>query len=141
MMKKGRTRTQADAVALLKDTVDFYSRDPESLRAYVEKGENGFGECLYRTRDGRCCAVGRHLRNPEHTQQFFPAKVVSEISYLETRLQPQSRGFPLDFWVAIQVLHDDSNHWTKKGISYKGKRKVDQIRKWIRKNIPVPRKG
>lgn len=126
-------RTQAEALALLQDEVDFYGADP-SRRAVVETDDSP--RCYYHAPDGRCCAVGRHLSDPAEFELRFPGIPVNDVEQsvvggIRTFLKPEVRGFPIELWNMLQSLHDNSMFWTATGLSDKGQNQVDYIRQRI----------
>lgn len=43
-------------------------------------------------------------------------------------LKPQYRGHEVEFWVALQTLHDIFNHWCKEGLTELGKSFVANLK-------------
>jgi len=125
-------QTQVTALALLKETVSFYSKDPAKRRA---QGTDNF--CSYATDDGRFCAVGRKLINPRKTEKVLPSKDVYCID-IERRLRMEFRGFPIKVWSMLQRLHDQSHNWETTGLSEMGKESVSDIKFWIRNESGLP---
>ena len=97
---------------ILKDTVDYYSEDPEGRRAVDINGD-----CLYTTDDGRHCAVGRYMR-PEFLDAEWPENngvgVHGLSSNVDYYLKHEVRGINEDFWRDLQDIHDKVGHWFKR---------------------------
>lgn len=80
------------------ETVRFYHRNPDQV------GWNpALESCCYLSPDGRKCAVGRCLLNPELPE---PSQPVYRFGDLDSHLKPQYRGHELREWRSLQDLHD-----------------------------------
>ena len=111
----------------LLESLDFYSKDPDNLRA----SDGGCG-CTYSPMDkpgNKGCMIGRHLSAEQQEEADCPDndtnwnKVVGNLEdipekliYLETR-----------FLVKCQILHDSKLNWGSYGLSHEGKRMVSGI--------------
>lgn len=109
-------------LSILRETVAYYKEDV-SRRAYVPDVDSG-GVCKYHTEDGRVCAVGRYLSNPE--EQAKDACGVSSLAVrydgLDSILKEEVRGLSMDFWIKLQGLHDTNFHWNDEGMTPAGER-------------------
>ena len=94
---------------ILKETIDFYSEDPEGRRAVDNNGD-----CEYTTDDGRHCAIGRYMR-PEfldtewHSNNGVGVNGLS--SYVDYYLKHEVRGLDENFWRDLQDMHDVVGYW------------------------------
>lgn len=93
---------------VLKETVDYYSEDFDRRSVF----NNG---CFYFS-EGRMCAVGRCLIDPEGFEEN--AKDISgdtTISHLKDKVdfnfKDEYKGLPINFWSSIQELHDKDKFW------------------------------
>ena len=117
---------------IIDDTVSYYSENV-TLRAQLADGS-----CVYtEPKTHRHCAIGRWL-SPEgvlltqgSTQN---ARGLDETmarldvgANLDTLLVPAVRGKPLDFWVALQQLHDNGDYWDLSGLTAIGLCKVNSL--------------
>ena len=120
---------------IIDDMVQYYSAD------VTQRAQNVDGACVYTDpATHHHCAVGRWL-SPEgvlltqgSTQN---ARGLNETmtrldvgANLDTLLVPQARGKPLDFWAALQQLHDNDDYWNlsmRSGLTDIGLRKVNSL--------------
>lgn len=107
--------TREEKLALLEETVDYYSQDPENRRAVN-------GGCQYATKDGRQCAVGRLLPfevaralTLELEKKLSDTDVVAVWDYL-----PQNvRRFGQSFLLKLQLIHDGHSYWKPDGFNFR----------------------
>lgn len=136
---------------LLKETVEYYSEDPEGRR-----GMNG-GMCSYKTEDGKMCAVGRCIIHPELFQeagagdfdnllQYIPDYDFEDLAEKDIEnlgddhegniskiLKPEYKHLTdLQFWSTLQSLHDYCNFWNKKGLTEEGIIEVKKLEKYCK---------
>lgn len=88
---------------IIQETIDFYTEDPSQVAKVTG------GSCLYETKDGRHCAVGRCMTK-------VPGKLINQVCAvdaigmleikLEDQLKEQYRGHSITFWTKLQELHD-----------------------------------
>lgn len=132
------TQTPMTAKQIVDETVSYYSEDT-SRRSFVTD-EEGRDKCIYRTKDGRMCAVGRCLTDEaakEFGQVMEDASGLAALanpgeyseSGLDPLLRPQYHGHSLEFWCELQRLHDWGRNWSDDGISPEGKSYADTIAK------------
>ena len=99
----------------------------ETVAAYTSKTRAvEIGGCRYFT-NGRCCAIGRCMIDPEKYKDY--AGDAESFQDLDSLLKPEYRGFPIDFWLALQYLHDIPMNWNNEGLSENGKTTVERIKK------------
>lgn len=131
-MKKALTKKQTKMLDILKDTKDYYSKDPNSLRA-----KSGFWDCYYINDDGDKCAVGRYLNEKDLNYIKSKHKLDNSVDTLiDDGFFKHSKiitKLPLQFWKDVQNFHDMDYYWnkSKNTISQKG---LDWTLK-IKKNI------
>ena len=99
---------------ILKDTRDYYSKDPANRRSMSEDGQ-----CMYTWGDNHC-AVGRYLE-PEHQHESWDWNndSITDIceageSYnIDWVLRDDVHGLDSEFWRDLQSFHDDENNWLR----------------------------
>lgn len=147
-------RTQADAIALIDETVVFYGADPKNRRSIsmVNNEETG---CLYDSGDGRRCAVGRCLLNSVEVQEklgdtkntpraaHLPDRLGFEGRTLDSLLKPQYRGYPGGMWTLLQKLHDNPDNWDMDStmlpaLTARGIGEVRTAKEWVRIHSRLP---
>lgn len=97
-------------IEVLNETYFFYMSDPS------RRGMDKKGSCLYRTEDGKKCAVGRCMRRPTiemsgAADSMYRDRAEHYEIELEDRLKPQYMGLPIRFWSMLQHWHDDQYDW------------------------------
>tara|TARA_Y100000401_G_C8224713_1_gene175093 strand:- start:229 stop:642 length:414 start_codon:yes stop_codon:yes gene_type:complete len=122
---------------LLEDTVKYYSEDT-SRRAVVNNNE-----CMYTTKEGQHCAVGRWLQDYYKTTGWIDNEGCSVDDLLGetgTIKQPyrtdelfveEVQHIPRWFWMDLQSLHDNNAFWDEDGLTETGVEKVDTLREDI----------
>ena len=117
---------------IIDETVNYYSADV-SRRATDKETDS----CEYLTSDGRMCAVGRCLRRcllQDRNNRYLSGPVESLTNFgketlnVEEVLQEEYRGFPIDFWSVLQVLHDRDSNWTSTGLTKQGSDNVAELK-------------
>ena len=108
----------------LNETVEFYSVDPNGRRAF--NAEN-FGQCHYKTSDGRKCAVGRLFKRGEYSKNYDTRAFIYLPLKKGVKRLRDTYGF--DFLESLQRLHDTSTNWESDGLSETGKREVEYIKR------------
>lgn len=91
--------------------------------------------CMYRTDDGRMCAVGMCMNVAAIDKYGNYVGSISEISGkinngaegLDLIFKEEYRGHDVSFWDDLQSLHDYRYYWTLEGLSEDGKEKVEQL--------------
>lgn len=120
------TELQQKMLDELDDMVKYYSEDT-SRRAYIST----ISGCIYITKDGRKCAVGRKLPDEILKNKDFLEKFNSGCTYLDIRinvLKSDLLGLPSGFWTDIQRLHDSSPNWILNDLSETGKHLAEIIK-------------
>ena len=109
---------------LLKDTVDYYSKDPANRRCVTDDGD-----CCY-TWGKNHCAVGRYLK-PEYQKEDWSENNSSVYQLYENSdnmsidqfLIDKTHGLDYDFWIRLQDMHDTMSNWEEWDMDIDGKRK------------------
>jgi hypothetical protein len=104
---------------ILKDTVDYYRKDPVGRRAVDINGD-----CLYTTEDGKHCAIGRYMREEFLDTEWKENNGVGVnglSSNVDYYLRHDVRGLDEDFWRDLQDMHDIVGHW------YRGDRLTEPV--------------
>jgi hypothetical protein len=122
---------QKTKLEILQETVAYYAADPVGRRAKLG------AKCMYRTPEGRRCAVGRCMTKASvvayaayiGTVKNLVSTVLNGayIGYDTVVRQPLKRnyqGHNLNFWDDLQALHDNNTYWTESGLSAEGQQFV-----------------
>ena len=101
---------------ILKDTIDYYEKDPSKRRCLTDDGD-----CMY-TWGNKHCAVGRFLRK-EYQDETWDGnnKSANELAQEEERsndeynidwcLVENVHGLDVNFWSRLQDIHDIVGNW------------------------------
>jgi hypothetical protein len=117
---KMKTKTKLE---IIDETVAYYSEDV-SRRAIISSGS--MSPCLYLTKDGRMCAVGRCLseKGLEIYGNLSSCFTYGMIKYMKPGYVIEDSGF----WANLQELHDSNDFWDKDGLSPNGALKVIELK-------------
>ena len=105
---------------IIRDTVQFFGADPKNNRC-VEDNGSGNSRCMYTDSQDRHCAIGRFLLPEHQTLEFAEEHINENVEHLnedrclDEMLVLEARGFPINFWNDLQMLHDGDNNWEKTG--------------------------
>lgn len=116
-IKRSRTKEE-----LLENTINFYNTSNRAIDNY---------ECVYRSKDGKACAIGREISDKTASNIIFASGnylgVSSDLVYdmLPKRLRNLSKSYLID----IQKLHDNHTNWSEEGLSTIGIICVERIMK------------
>lgn len=125
---------------VLKDTVQFYSKNP-GKRGIVYKTGFQNNSCMFLTPEGNKCAVGRYL-NKNDLKTLKACKILE--GDVESLLDPGTVGkittriiknLPIKFWQDLQSFHDADVYWNDNGMTNYGKSKAKMIEEKIAKGI------
>lgn len=88
-------------------------------------------KCKYNNAGGKHCAFGLVVINPYSLIEDYNAD--HYLGYNDNILKPQFKVFTLkyeliEFYLAIQKLHDESNNWNEFGLSEYGKQEVKRLK-------------
>ena len=103
---------------ILKDTVDYYSKDPANRRSVTDDGD-----CMY-TWGKKHCAIGRYMREEFLDTEWKENNGVGVnglSSNVDYYLRHDVRGLDEDFWRDLQDMHDIVGHW------YRGDRLTEPV--------------
>ena len=98
---------------ILKETIDYYAKDPDSRRS-VDDG----GNCRYTLGD-KHCAIGRYLKEEYQREDWiendFSVNELCEQSdagwNIDWCLRDDVHGLDADFWKNLQDFHDSHACW------------------------------
>ena len=98
---------------ILKDTIDYYAKDPDNRRSVDEDGN-----CRYTFGD-KHCAIGRYLKEEYQREDWiendFSVNELSEQSdaglNIDWCLRDDVQGLDADFWMNLQDFHDSHSCW------------------------------
>lgn len=128
MGQENIVRTKEEYLALLNETVQYYSEDT-SRRAIVN------GTCQYITSKGQMCAVGRCLKKGflNNINGHNSLTLISLLQYYkeEEIFKQKYVGFDGRFWLKLQDLHDEFKYWGENCLSPKGELLVERIERFI----------
>jgi hypothetical protein len=111
---------------IIKETVEYYSEDVKRRAIYNDA-------CVYNTKDGRHCAVGRcmlskHKKRGVKFEYNYGGSSALITSYSDEGLfSPKYRGHDIIFWGDLQALHDTHGYWDENGLTKFGRDFV----KWL----------
>ena len=98
---------------ILKDTIDYYSEDPDNRRSI-----SADGDCMY-TWGNNHCAIGRYMK-PEYQREDWSSnnESVNELCEdsvdgwnIDWCLREDVQGLDADFWSSLQGFHDSQSCW------------------------------
>lgn len=125
------------AKKLLDETVAFYN----SSNRGVDGTKEGllYGRCQYRTKEGKCCAIGRIMLK-EALEEVSKMKnypvgwlmTVTDRSASEMFIEPYDKLLNeqyIGFLDKLQKLHDNDTFWNENGLTEYGKVEVANMRK------------
>lgn len=129
-------RTKQDYLDMLENTVNYYSEDT-TRRA--TSSDYGLNSCVYISKDGKNCAVGRWINYDNFSVEdhndghaFLDLiKIDDKTGYQYTDEElfvPEAQGFYYRFWADLQDLHDANENWNKSGLTDVGKLNADKIK-------------
>lgn len=103
----------------LEDTIKYYSEDT-SRRATKIIDNHPF--CVYRSEDGRKCAIGRWILDEDYSRSLEE----NNASTLKSRevLPEWLSKFDGEFLDEVQALHDGNQYWDYDGLTRQGKKRV-----------------
>lgn len=103
----------------------------ETVLAYADPSNRGLtpnGLCCYITDDGKMCAVGRCMTDPEPWFGGITTITRNQQRPHDSFLKPQYHGHSLQFWEELQYFHDNRNFWTPTGLSDLGQQRLTSLR-------------
>lgn len=112
----------------------------ETIHTYTSNNR-GYDEdkamCVYETNDGKQCAVGRCMTQNgiaygKHLVDTGKLSAVASIHKrhplgIDTYLKPEYQGLRIEFWEALQNLHDTARNWDDRGLSKLGKERAESL--------------
>ena len=98
---------------ILKETIDYYAKDPASRRSITEDGN-----CMYTWGDTHC-AIGRYLKEEyQHENWIENENSVNELCEssedgwnIDWCLRDDVHGLDTNFWKNLQDFHDTHSCW------------------------------
>lgn len=129
-------RTEQDYQNVLDETVNFYKEDLSRRATFFDKIIEETS-CLYKTPDGRMCAVGRCLNQDvmnyeKYNQETSVDSLIEDLT--DKVFREEYQGFDTNFWQDLQNLHDLDNNWNKDQLSDRGTISYDIIVGKIKRN-------
>ena len=122
---------------VIKETSEFYEKDPKNLRSITKCPEYAITECLYLGPNGNRCAFSRVCENTERVNEILRNSEDSMASVVLTKhgfdiLKEEYRHLKNTlFWDDIQCLHDKDFFWDlqKNKLSKAGLSNLEQLYK------------
>lgn len=111
---------------IIQETADYYSADPS--RRAVDDG------CCYYFLDNKKCAIGR-LSNiarklEDVSQAYYTIEDLLSEKFSDKQIfKKEYQGHEVKFWSDLQNFHDSEKFWTKTGLSSKGRRRLQALKK------------
>ena len=106
--------TKNKMLKILKETREYYSKDPDNRRCITKDGE-----CMYTWGDNHC-AIGRYMdeeyqfetwkQNNESVIELMDSEY-NEYNDIDWCLRDDVHGLDVDFWRDLQGLHDTCSNW------------------------------
>ena len=98
---------------ILKETVEYYAKDPAGRRCLTDDGE-----CMYTWGDNHC-AIGRYLKEEYKTETWdCNNESVNELCEhnpddysVDWVLREDVQGLDSNFWAVLQDMHDTTSYW------------------------------
>ena len=99
---------------ILKDTIDYYAKDPDGRRSITDDGD-----CMY-TWGNKHCAIGRYLKEEYQDEAWEENNQSVNQLMLNTDdgdwnidwcLRDDVQGLDVDFWKNLQDFHDSHSCW------------------------------
>jgi hypothetical protein len=116
-------------LVFLEETASFYNlanRSTQLVKLYNNKEDM---RCVYRTSDGRSCAIGRHISDELAIElDKFPDPSISHSEILD-KLPDELKNLGKHFLFFIQDLHDRKSYWSEIGLSSLGEIRLMDIKK------------
>jgi len=113
---------------IINETIKAYS-DPNN-RATTDRG------CVYLRDDGKMCAVGRCFKNSALAvviggsidELELPNDRVATTKKTLSFFKKKYQGHGIDFWVDLQLWHDDNHNFGEDRISEKGLEGIETLK-------------
>ena len=112
----------------------------ETIHTYTSNNrgyDEDKGMCVYETKDGKQCAVGRCMTQNglAFGKHLFDHDKPSSVTSIHERshsgidyyLKPEYQGLRIEFWDALQKLHDSGYCWDVLGLSKLGERYTEEV--------------
>lgn len=113
--------------------VNGYAKDP-STRALDDRGQ-----CVYRNKDGKRCAVGKTINNLHLAKVVELEGDVDELDEnlydtfdisLEQAMFKKYRGHEVAFWADMQMFHDANANYDEEGLTQIGKDRLNRLKEF-----------
>lgn len=107
---------------IINEVVAHFSEDPS------RRATNCSGDCVYRTEDGRACAVGMFIQDSCYVPSYegISADALLHAGNDEMLLEDY-RGHGITFWLDLQLLHDCPDYWNSEGLTDLGREYLQEI--------------
>lgn len=118
--------TRKTKLEIINETAEFYGSD-------VTRRSKSNGQCVYLAVDtGNRCAFSRCCTEDGVKELSFnyegrPANWLSDY-FINSVLKEEYKGHNRDFWVAIQMFHDNDGYFDKNGISNAGQNYIEHLK-------------
>ena len=119
---------QKKQLALLNETVTYYSENPIERRCTANSGGCYYSPEKANKPNSEGCAVGRLLTPELKAELDFQIGGDTSVEGVWHLLPNEIQVYGMDFLGELQLLHDVSDYWDDKGITKDGLRKVERIK-------------
>lgn len=117
---------QQKQLEFLNDTIKYYSVNPQQRRC-ISGNACKYSPASLSITTSEGCAIGRKL--PKELAIKLDKEYSSGVSLIFNILPKDMQELGKMFLVSVQNLHDDSDYWTKNGLSKLGLDHVEKIKR------------
>lgn len=113
-------------IEIIDETAAFYNLSNRSVSQ-----KNPY-RCMYDDGNGHQCAFARLVQNPEELKSLEGKTALSILRGEKQNIiiiKEEYSGYEPSFYCHIQMLHDNPNYWTEKGLSKEGEEFVKQLKR------------
>ena len=122
-------KTKEEKIALINETVAYYSEDP-LRRCFYESGECFYSGTNNKNATSEGCAIGRLIPKElaeELDKEFFYDIGNSGVKEIFDRLPIDLQAYGVKFLSELQGLHDNPEYWREHGLSDEGAERVELL--------------
>lgn len=108
---------------IIEEIAAYYSEDTS------RRGQREDGMCEYFTKDGKMCAVGYCLKNPQEAAGLEGG--IGGVWGQEIKADKFKEEYQIDdedFWDSLQLFHDSKENWDLKGLTEKGQSMLNLLK-------------
>jgi len=112
-------------IEIIDEIANHYNSDNRS----VQIGSTNI--CMYSGPDGKRCAYAYLFPEDKiYTLKIYEGGPINKRMFERTskHMKSEYAGHPVDFYVSLQIFHDDYNNFTPDGLSSIGEREVTKLK-------------